>query len=52
MSIVWEFAAALLPTVGLLALFYLVIRSIIHADRNERLAMEKRDEETRATDVE
>lgn len=40
-----EVVAALLPSVGILILFIVVIRGVIFADRRERAAQQKIDEE-------
>ncbi|WP_369054968.1 hypothetical protein [Kineococcus terrestris] len=40
--------AALLPSVGLLVLFILLMRSILHADRRERRAAARAEAEHRA----
>ena len=37
----WQVAGALFPPVAVGAIFYVVMRFIIRADRNERLAMEE-----------
>lgn len=37
-DVVYPYLAALLPTVGILVLFYLVIRNVMAADRQERKA--------------
>ncbi|WP_018157146.1 hypothetical protein [Demetria terragena] len=39
MSELWKYIAALLPTVGLLYLFYVVMKHILEADRRERSAV-------------
>lgn len=38
MSDLWPYVAALLPTAGLLYLFYVVMRHILEGDRRERAA--------------
>jgi hypothetical protein len=43
-----DYLAALLPSVGLCALFALLMRSILHADRRERAAEAKVRAEGRA----
>lgn len=35
---VYPYVAALVPTIGILVLFYIVIRSVMEADRRERRA--------------
>ncbi len=35
---IYPYAAALLPTIGLLAIFYVVFKTIFEADRRERRA--------------
>jgi hypothetical protein len=35
---VYPYAAALLPTIGILVLFYIVMKNIMEADRRERRA--------------
>ena len=41
---VWEALAALVPSAGVAGLFWLAMRSIVRADRNERAALAKLDE--------
>ncbi|MDE9364953.1 hypothetical protein PZ938_04985 [Luteipulveratus sp. YIM 133132] len=38
MNDLWPYIAALLPTLGLLYLFYLVMKHIMEGDRRERIA--------------
>ncbi|WP_418606338.1 hypothetical protein [Georgenia sp. SUBG003] len=40
-----DYLVALIPSVGTGLLFYLVIRAFVNADRNEREALRKLDEE-------
>lgn len=40
---VYPYAAALLPTIGILVLFYIVMKNIIEADRRERRAQAEWD---------
>jgi hypothetical protein len=47
---VWPVIAALLPSAGLLFLFYLIMRRIVEADRRERAA-ERRWQAERAAMV-
>ncbi len=39
--------AGLVPSVGVGVLFWFAMRKIVRADRNERMALEKLDEEER-----
>lgn len=41
MSDLWKYIAALLPSSGLLYLFYVVLKHMIEADRRERAAVAK-----------
>jgi len=43
--------AGLVPSVGVGLLFWLAMRKIMHADRNERLALEKMDAEQAAAEA-
>lgn len=43
-NIVWS----LLPTVGIGLVFWVIMRSIIHADRNERKAYSRIEQDKRA----
>jgi hypothetical protein len=38
MGTLWSWIAALLPTAGILYLFWLVMKNLVEADRRERLA--------------
>lgn len=38
MSDIWPYLAALLPSIGVGYLFYLIIKNILEGDRNERIA--------------
>jgi len=40
-----DYLVALIPSLGTGLLFYLVIRAFVNADRNEREALRKLDEE-------
>jgi hypothetical protein len=42
-----EFLLALVPSVGVLLLFWYVVRALIEGDRRERLAQARLDRETR-----
>ena len=44
--------AGLVPSVGVGLLFWLAMRKIMHADRNERLALEKMDADQAAAEAE
>ncbi|WP_277211324.1 hypothetical protein [Isoptericola croceus] len=48
MSTLWAVIAGLIPSIGVGLLFWLVMRKIIRADRNERAALERHDAEARA----
>ncbi|MCA5893064.1 hypothetical protein LEP48_06810 [Isoptericola sp. NEAU-Y5] len=39
--------AALIPSIGVGLLFWLAMRKIMHADRNERLALEQHEAQAR-----
>ncbi|CAM3561250.1 hypothetical protein [Isoptericola cucumis] len=41
--------AGLIPSVGVGLLFWLAMRKIMHADRNERLALDRMDAEENET---
>lgn len=43
MDRIWMYAAALLPSIGVLYLFYVIIKSLLEGDRNERIAMARLD---------
>lgn len=46
LSQVWVYVAALLPTIGLLYLFWVIMKHILEGDRRERAALrewERRD---------
>ncbi|YAL83733.1 hypothetical protein ACMYYO_02705 [Dermacoccaceae bacterium W4C1] len=45
MSELWKYIAALLPSAGLLYLFYVVLKHMLEADRRERAAQAKWDAE-------
>lgn len=38
MSGIWPYVAAIIPTVGMAFLFYIVIKNMLEGDRKERLA--------------
>ena len=40
-----DYLVALLPSIGVGILFYIVIRALVNADRNERAALKRFDEE-------
>jgi peptidoglycan/LPS O-acetylase OafA/YrhL len=40
-SDIWPYIAALIPTVGIAFLFYVVVKNMIEADRKERHAQAK-----------
>lgn len=44
MSTFWAAVAALVPSVGVGLLFWLAMRKIVRADRNERLALERMED--------
>lgn len=51
MNSFWPYAAALLPSIGVGYIFYLIIKNILEGDRNERLAQarwEKQHERAQA----
>ncbi|MCK0116360.1 hypothetical protein BCE75_103105 [Isoptericola sp. CG 20/1183] len=48
MDTFWAVLAGLVPSVGVGLLFWLVMRKIVRADRNERAALELHDAEARA----
>lgn len=43
-----DYAAAIFPPIGTGVVFYLVMRFVMRADRNERLALQKLEEEEAA----
>ncbi|WP_164545152.1 hypothetical protein [Antribacter gilvus] len=45
METFWAGAAALVPSAGLGLIFWFVMRKIVRADRDERLALERMDRE-------
>ncbi|WP_106817348.1 hypothetical protein [Janibacter massiliensis] len=45
MSQVWPYLAAILPTIGVAILFWIVIKNLITADRNERAAQARWERE-------
>jgi hypothetical protein len=40
-----DYLVALLPSIGVGILFYIVIRALVNADRNERAALKRFEEE-------
>lgn len=48
MSTFWAVIAGLIPSIGVGLLFWLAMRKIVRADRNERVALERHDAEARA----
>ena len=48
METFWAVLAGLVPSVGVGLLFWLAMRKIVRADRNERAALEMHDAEARA----
>src|SRR5690606_36236029 len=42
---IWPTVAALIPSIGVGVLFYVAMRAIVRADRNERAALARLDEE-------
>lgn len=44
-SSIWPYLAALLPTICVATLFYLLMKNILEADRRERLAQAKWERE-------
>ncbi|MEI2776661.1 MAG: lysyl-tRNA synthetase [Tetrasphaera sp.] len=45
MNSIWPYAAALLPSIGVGYIFYLIIKNILEGDRNERLAQARWEKE-------
>ncbi|UNX55265.1 hypothetical protein MF406_03035 [Georgenia sp. TF02-10] len=43
-----EYVLALVPSIGTAILFYVVVRAMINADRNERAALRRLDAEAEA----
>jgi hypothetical protein len=39
----WLYAGALLPSIGVGYLFYIIIKNLLEGDRNERIAMARLD---------
>lgn len=52
MSLAVQILAGLLPSVGVGFLFFIVIRSLVQADRRERLALAKLDDAAGADQAE
>ncbi|MBK6885735.1 MAG: lysyl-tRNA synthetase [Tetrasphaera sp.] len=53
MSHVWTYAAAIIPSIGVAFLFYVIIKHILEGDRNERVAQarwEKAHDRSEGTD--
>lgn len=50
MDTLWAVLAGLLPSVGVGAIFWYAIRTIVQADRRERLAQARLDAERDASD--
>ena len=48
MNTLLEVLAALIPSLGVGLLFFVVIRSLVNADRNERAAMARLDAKAKA----
>ncbi|WP_127126554.1 hypothetical protein [Georgenia sp. SYP-B2076] len=46
-----DYVVALLPSIGTGFLFYVVIRALVNADRNERNAIKRLEEETAANNA-
>lgn len=44
-SAVWPYLAAIIPTVVVAFLFYLIMKAILESDRRERAAVKKWEEE-------
>ncbi len=44
-SDIWPYIAALLPTIGLAYLFYVVMKHIVEGDRRERIAQRQWEQE-------
>lgn len=49
MTTFWAVIAGLIPSIGVGLLFWLVMRKIVRADRNERAALEQHDAEVRSS---
>lgn len=47
MGTFWAVIAGLVPSIGVGLLFWLAMRKIVRADRNERAALERHDDEAR-----
>lgn len=47
----WMVLAALLPSIGLLYLFFVIIRHILEADRRERAALRELDRQNAAAET-
>lgn len=43
MDRIWLYAGALLPSIGVAFLFYVIIKNLLEGDRNERIAMARLD---------
>lgn len=42
---IWPYVAALIPTLGLLFLFYLIMKNMLEGDRKERAAIRAWDQQ-------
>ena len=47
MSEIWRYGAALLPSIGVGYLFYVIIKNVLEGDRNERAALARWERATR-----
>ncbi len=50
MSSLWPYVAAVIPTAGVLFLFYVVIKNMLEGDRKERLAHSQWEADQEAKD--
>lgn len=51
MDTFWQAVIALVPSVGVGVLFFVVIRSLVRADRNERAALARFEAQSRRTET-
>lgn len=49
MATFWAVIAGLVPSIGVGLLFWLAMRKIVRADRNERAALERHEVESRSS---
>ena len=50
MDQIWPYVIALLPSIGVCYLFYLIIKNILASDRNERIAQARWEKQRQSAD--